>query len=168
MNRFKYFLPLLLALGQPAFSEAIGQDKIIAYSEEQLSLSGMLKKQGDFLYVDVEDAYIHDLIREIENEGFTEPPYFGSSDLVGAHITVMYPDEVKEHGIQDIEECGQTIGFSLKDCQLVSPPRWNEVESVYVLTVEAPALDALRAKYGLPEKRHAFHITIGIKLKDVS
>lgn len=166
--KIKYFLPLLLLLGQPAFSEApVCQDKILHYSQ-QLPHSGVLKNRGDFLYVDVEDGYIHKLIREIESEGFIEPPYFGSSDLVGAHITVMYPDEMKEYGIQDVEECGQTIEFSLKDCQLVSPPRWKEVESVYVLTVEAPELDSLRAKYGLPEKRHAFHITIGLKLKEVS
>lgn len=136
---------------------------ILEYIQHEMPLCGVLKKSEDFVYVDVDDCYIHKLVTFIEKEGFEEPPYFEGG--VGAHITVMYSDEVKKYGIKDIQECGEIIYFSVKECKVVTPPRWEEIEEVYFVTVEAPELDCIRKKYGLPKREYDFHITIGVKPK---
>jgi hypothetical protein len=37
------------------------------------------------------------------------------------------------------------------------------MSEVYFVVVEAPELDRIRAKYGLPQRLYPFHITIGAK-----
>jgi hypothetical protein len=118
----------------------------------------------DFVYVDVDDAYIHKLIRFIEKDGFKEPPYFESPRLGGAHISVMYKNETKEYGIKDLQECGEVICFTPKECRIVRTPGWKESDEVYIIVVDAPELNRIREKYGLP-KGYDFHITIGVKPK---
>lgn len=128
--------------------------------------SGVLKESAGLVYVDLDDAYIHRLITFIQEDGFEEPPYFGSSDLVGAHISVIYSSESRKYGMGEIQECGETIHFTPKTCQIVvHPPEWKEADAVYIITVEALELDQLREKYGLPPSKYPFHITIGIKPK---
>lgn len=124
--------------------------------------SGILRNSDGFVYVDLDDAYIHQLVTFIEQEGFQEPPYFGK-DLVGAHITVIYPNEIEKYGIETIQETGRTIHFVPNTCQAVRPPTWQAIDEVYFVVVDAPELDAIREKYGLPKREYAFHITIGIK-----
>ncbi len=138
--------------------------KILEYVNKKLPHCGVLKMSKDFVYVDVDDAYIHKLIGFIEKEGFEEPPYFENPRLVGAHISVMYNNETKEYGVTDIEECGEVIFFTPKECKIVHPPNWKEVDEVYFIVVDAPELNRIREKYGLP-KGYDFHITIGVKPK---
>ncbi len=138
---------------------------VLDYIEHCLSHCGVLKDSDGFVYVDVDDAYIHKLITFIQDQGFEEPPYFGRPDLVGAHVTVIYRDEMKKYGIGKIQECGETICFVPKDCQIVQPPKWQRIEEVYLVAVEAPKLDRIREKYGLPKRKYEFHITIGVKPK---
>lgn len=137
--------------------------QILEYAEKNLPHSGILKNQEGFIYVKVDDAYIHNLIPFLASEGFEEPPYFGRPDLVGAHITVVYPDEVKKYGLKTLHELGQTISFTLENCKVIHPPRWKGVDEVYLIVVDSPELDQIRAKYGLSKRHYAFHITIGIK-----
>jgi hypothetical protein len=125
-----------------------------------------LRHSDGFTYVDLDDEYIHKLVTFIRDDGFEEPPYFGRPDLIGAHITVVYPEEVIQYGIGSIEECGTTIEFTLKGCEIVVPPKWKTVSEVYFVAVDAPALDEIRRKYGLSKRAYDFHITIGVMPKD--
>lgn len=138
---------------------------ILEYIQKSLPHCGVLKNSGGFVYVDLDDEYIHKLVTFIQKDGFEEPPYFGSAELVGAHISVMYAEEVKKYGVEDIQEYGETIYFVPKTCQVVHPPKWHEIDEVYFIVVEAPELDRIRKKYGLPKKEYDFHITIGVKPK---
>lgn len=138
---------------------------ILSYVKANLPQQGVLKKAGGFVYVDLDDAYIHKLAPFIEQEGFEEPPYFGKPGLVGAHITVIYPTEMKKHPIETLEESDEIIRFTLKTCQIVYPHRRKEVDEIYLLVVDAPELDLVRKKYGLHKLTHPFHITLGIKPK---
>ncbi len=141
-------------------------DKIKDCIAEQLSTSGTLKQDSQgYVYVDIDDRYIVSLIELIEKEGFEQPPYFGPG-LHGAHISVISAQEAKKFALGKIKERGATIPFTIKDCQIVHPPTWKEVESIYILTVEAPLLDELRQQYGLPKSRYDFHITIGLIYKE--
>lgn len=135
--------------------------QMIEYAENHLPQSGILKSTGKFVYVDVDDDYIHRLVSFIEEDGFQEPPYFGDFDLVGAHISVIYPDEMEKFAIGDIDECGKRISFALRAGEVVHPPKWV-YDEVFFLSVDAPELDKIREKYGLPKRGFPYHITIGV------
>ena len=167
MQRLRCIVPILILLccGPVAAAQAPHSPEIMHYVDNHLSHSGILKSSDGFLYVDIDDAYIHKLISFIHEEGFKEPPYFGKPGLVGAHISVIYYDEANNYGLGEVEECGKLIIFTPKQCQVVHPPKWKETESLYLITVEAPELDRIRKKYGLPRREYEFHITVGIKPK---
>ncbi|MCB1072466.1 MAG: hypothetical protein H7A41_03530 [Chlamydiales bacterium] len=148
--------------------EPPSSSEILRYTENHLPLSGTLKTSQHFIYVDLEDDYIHQLIFFIEGEGFKKPPYFGSPDLVGAHITVVYPDEMQQYEIQEAQVPTQQISFNLKECQVVHPLRLKEIDEVYLIAIESPELDKIREDLGLPKKKYDFHITIGMKPKKKS
>jgi len=124
-------------------------------------LSGILKQEPDgFTYVDLDDRYIHELIEQLPRKGFVEPDYFGPG-LIGAHITVIMPEEWTS--VQKVEECGREVPFYLKECEIVHPER-EDIDEIFLITLEAPYLTALREKYGLPQSQFDFHITLGTKL----
>ncbi|HSX26391.1 MAG TPA: hypothetical protein VLE89_05225 [Chlamydiales bacterium] len=140
------------------------ENPVLDYSKIQLPHTGVLKTNGQFVYVDLDDDYIHKLVPLIEEEGFEEPPYFGSPGLVGAHISVIYDEEMELYSLPPIQELGETIHFQVKECKIVSPPKMKGVDKVYFIVVEAPELNRIREKYGLPKREHQFHITVGVKL----
>ena len=161
---FKY-LQLILLTNFALAQEAPFCGPILNYVQENMQTCGTLKNAEGFIYVDVDDAYVHELVQFIQNEGFEEPPYFGQAGLVGAHITVAYPEEMEKYGVQEMEEEGLSVSFTPRSCQIVHPPRWKEIDEVYFIVVDAPQLDKLREKYGLPKREYDFHITIGVKPK---
>jgi hypothetical protein len=139
--------------------------QVMDYVENNLAHCGVLKMTETFVYVDVDDAYINTLISLIEKEGFEKPPYFGNPYTEGAHISVMYNDEVAKYKIMNIPECGEVIYFTPKTCKIVHPVTWRAMDEVYLITVDAPELEKIRKKYGLPLNQFEFHITIGVKPK---
>ncbi|WP_420422035.1 hypothetical protein [Simkania sp.] len=141
--------------------EVVPCPKLLEVINSNLPLSGTLKQESDgFTYVDLDDRYIHELIQHLPREGFSEPPYFGPG-LIGAHITVIMPEEWTS--IQKVEECGTKVSFSLKECEIVHPER-EDISEVFLITIQAPALGALRAKYGFSPPAFDFHITLGTKM----
>ncbi|HEX2578972.1 MAG TPA: hypothetical protein VHK67_01030 [Rhabdochlamydiaceae bacterium] len=137
--------------------------KLLKFIFKKLPLRGILRKDAQGLvYVNINNNYIHKLIQFIQDEGFEAPPYFGKGKH-GAHITVMPMNEILYYAVGEIKECGKAIQFEPKECQIIHPEAWKPGEFAFLITVEAPALDLLREKYHLPQKKHDFHITIGIK-----
>jgi hypothetical protein len=63
---------------------------------------------------------------------------------------------------QKIEECGTEVSFSLKACEVVHPAR-EDIAEIFLITIEAPFLEDLRAKYDLPPPLFDFHISLGYK-----
>lgn len=122
---------------------------------------GTLRESADgFVYLDIDDNYIHQLIHFIEDDGYEEPPYFGQPELVGAHISVVY---AKEERVGKIAEEGRVIHFTPLSCRTVQPPNWEGIDRVYMIEVDAPELDLIRANLGLPKFAFGYHITVGIK-----
>ena len=137
--------------------------------KENLPHVGQLKQDNKgFVFVDIDDNYIHNLVELIHAEGFEKPPYFGQPDLVRAHITVISVDEAEENNIGKIEELGMEISFTIKACEVVEPEHWENVDFVYLVTIKAPTLEKIRTKYGLTKSPYDFHITIGIHRIDKS
>ena len=97
MHLFKCgFFTLLFLLKDPLFAQDSSCNQILNCIIKTLPTSGVLKKNSEgFIYVDLNDDYIHKMIPFIQNEGFEKPPYFGKPPLVGAHITVIRAEEMK-------------------------------------------------------------------------
>jgi len=164
MHLFKYFIVLiLLSSCTNADTKESTCSKILNFAEHKLPQYGILKSQNGFLYVDVDDKYVYNLIPFLEKEGFEMPPNFGKKDLVGAHIMVASAYETNRHGIRSVNELGEKIDFTLKGCSAVQPPQGQGIDEVYFIFVDAPVLDQIRKKYGLPEKEYDYHIAIGVK-----
>ncbi|EFB40102.1 hypothetical protein pah_c265o004 [Parachlamydia acanthamoebae str. Hall's coccus] len=135
-------------------------DEVTEYARVQFSMEGELVAKSDgFVYLKVDDAYIHTLFPMLELEdGYDKPPYFRTEGAPGAHISVFYVDE----NITP-EEIGQIFQFELKQIVIVQP---SKTASYVVLQVESPELEALRKKYGLSPKLlgHDYHISLAKKV----
>jgi hypothetical protein len=173
----RYFLTLItaftlcLSLNSLAYSAAILEQpqeeikgskwsEVIEYAQSHFPQVGVLVQKADgYVYLKVDDNYIHKLfpMLGLEEEGYTEPPYFRSKEAPGAHISVIY--EAEE--VSPVE-VGKTYSFTLKDIVIVKAD-WDTYYAV--IQVSAPELEALRTKYGLKPKLqgHEFHISIAKK-----
>ncbi len=130
----------------------------------QLTAKGRLAiSQNKLVYLDIDDDYIHQLFPALKNQSIQKPNYFGEKSI-GAHITVIYPEEQKI--IKQIE-FNQEHLFSIKE--LVTAEIGQKL--YYVLLVESFSLLQLRKKYKLPNLlcfrgySIGFHITIGTAYK---
>lgn len=140
------------------------EQQIIDWAQNQLSHKGILTENPDgYVYLKVDDNYIHQLFPLLANPHYTKPPYFRRKDSVGAHISVIYVDERRQ--ARAISEIGQTFAFTINKIAVVpeKTQRW------IVLQVESPALETFRQKYGLSPllKNHAFHITLAEKKQHI-
>lgn len=158
-------LALVLLVTQQAVAlNAPAAKQVEAYSKKNLAASGVIRQQGNFVYVDVDDRYVHKLLPFIKKYGYVTPPYFGKPGLVGAHISLIDASDVQKYGIV-VKEIGKRVNFKIKKATVEKPPLWKTVDRVYFIEVHCPYLTKLRAKYGLPKRTHQYHITVGIKPK---
>lgn len=118
--------------------------------------------QNNLTYLDIDDAYIHKLFPLLQAQQIEIPDYFGEGS-VGAHITVIYPEEDKKVNEEDLN---QEHYFLIQDLVAAKIHK----KTYYALLIESPSLLRLRKKYDLPEllsfKGYSigFHITIGVKI----
>ena len=131
---------------------------------KNVDLKGKLKQTDDgFVYLDLPDTVVNGLFAIIDEDGIEKPPYhLKKYNAIGAHISVMKNDELKE---LEIKEIGKEYNFNLGEFKSTKPKGWDEVDEVYFVQVSAPELEELRKKYKLPKKidGHEFHITIAIE-----
>ncbi len=126
-------------------------------SKGKLAVSG-----NNLVYLDIDDAYIHQLFPLAQNQQIKKPDYFGEKS-VGAHITVIYPEENK---IINNDELNQEHGFIVKDIVTAE----IGLKTYYVILVESPSLLKLRRRHGLSDALFfkgysiGFHITIGVSI----
>lgn len=125
-----------------------------------LPQKGRLVSSQGYTYLDIDNDYIHNLFPLLNDPKVCKPDYFDKYTM-GAHITVIYPEETR---LTKVEEVGQEFTFNIKSAYSgdLGPKRY------YFLTVNAPALLKLRRKYGLPDllsfKNYLieFHITFAV------
>jgi len=143
--------------------------KLASDKLKETLLKGKLKQDSEgFVFIDVDNNFIDGMYPLIDEEEIEKPPYFGK-DGIGAHVSVISPDEIDEDNKLDIKEIGDTINFKIKEVYSTNPDGWDEMSKVWFVSIDAPELGKLRKKYDLPEtyknKNHDFHITIAIKRK---
>lgn len=122
----------------------------------------LIKNEANLIYLDIDDNYIHQLLPLLGDKKIKSPDYF-NEHLIGAHISVVYPDEIKLIADKDL---GGKHHFKIKEAYTAK----LDLKNYYVLTVDAPSLLELRRKYALPDllsfKDYGveFHITIGVRV----
>ncbi len=136
--------------------------KIIS-SAKRLSSKGTSQTTENNLFcLKIDDAYINQLFPLIDNEHVKKPDYFGEKS-VGAHITIIYPEENRNVNVHDLH---QEHSFFVTDIVTAEIGQ----KTYYVLLIESPSLLELRKKYSLPDLLSfkgyliGFHITIGVKI----
>ena len=135
--------------------------KLIQSAKLLVSRGKLAIFDNKFVYVQVSDDYVHQLFPLLEDEHIIKPDYFG--EKLGAHITVIYPEEYKK---LDEKDLGVEHSFLVKE---LIAARINQ-KIYYALWVESPSLQKIRKKYDLPDLlcfkgyQIGFHITIGAKV----
>ena len=155
----------LLACSQNRIKkETVGKQNpwldVEVYAEEHLPKIGTLIQNSDgYAYIKVDDAYINELFPRLNLVGFQKPPYFRRHNAPGAHISVAYKNEHVA-----LKEIGEQFSFFLKDIEIIHS---SNQTSYVIFRIYAPALEALRKRYGLSPKlnNHEFHITLAKRVK---
>jgi Swiss Army Knife, 2H phosphoesterase domain len=134
-------------------------------SAKLLLAKGKLAIFDQFVYAQVSDNYVHQLYALLEDKHIIKPDYFGEQ-YIGAHITVIYPEEYVKFDEKDL---GQEHNFLIKE--LIAAKINQKI--YYALLVESVSLMQIRKKYDLPDLlcfkgyQIGFHITIGVKRLDL-
>jgi len=143
--------------------------KLAEKTPKNIVLTGVLEQNKEgFTYLKIPDEFLLGLFKLLDEDKAKKPPYFGKTDKkVGAHVSVISIDEVKQNNIKNITELGKDFDFELGKLKSVDPEGWQEMSQVYFLEVKSTELEKLRQKYKLPKKinGHEFHITFGIEKK---
>ncbi len=123
---------------------------------------GVTKIYNNFVYLAIDDGYIHALSPLLNDKNIEKPDYF--SDGIGTHISIIYPDEMNNPQI----ELERQISF-----QVVELLKAETIDAIYyVLRVNSPELIQIRKMNKLGEKLNLngyiidLHTTIGKKSKD--
>ena len=130
-------------------------------SAKLLSAKGKLTIFDEITCVQGSDSYIHQLFPLLEDGHIIKPDYFGEQSI-GAHITIIYPEEYKKIEEKDL---GGEHNFLIKE--LIAAKIKQKI--YYALLVESASLLQIRKKYDLPDLlsfkgyQIGFHITIGVK-----
>lgn len=124
-----------------------------------LPTTGIVKqKKNGFLYLDVDNSFITEVIPYLDISATIKPLKTGSKSM-GAHISIMTEDEAKKLNLLTVPEVGSEISFEVLEIRSFSVSG----AKTWAIIVTAPSLEALRVQYGLPPKlqNHDFHITLG-------
>lgn len=128
-----------------------------------LKTEGLLEQSDDYCYLKIDDDYIH-LIHPILSAHYDvdKPDYFRLPEDVGAHISVIYPEE---NVTLNREHIGQKHFFRVDG---LIKAKFG-LKEYFALSVTSPTLAVFRQKYDLDPKptfkgqQVVFHITVGVR-----
>lgn len=92
-----------------AFSyKEISNPTLLKYAKKKLPLQGTLKQDntGSYYYLKIHDDFIFKLFPLIKEPGLSIPDYFLPRYDIGAHISVIYPEEMllEKINIDELEQ----------------------------------------------------------------
>ena len=151
--------------GQPRFIASLAKKAGGALEEVQLRCP--LRIRDGFVYLEVPDEIIDGFFEMLPGRGLDKPEAATDKEYVGAHVSVMRPEEherivKKKKRVREIDE---DFAFTLDKLYSTEPEGWDGVKEVFFVSVKSPELEALRKKYGLSKllNGHDFHITVGVR-----
>lgn len=129
-----------------------------------LNPQGVLQQLEHYCYLSIDDDYIHAIYPLLPvNNNMIKPAYFAPPNPIGAHVSVIYPEENVALNPLMI---GQKHSFTVDE--LISAS--YGLKEYIALSVSSPSLVAVRQTYGLASKptfkQHTivFHITVGMSV----
>lgn len=171
IRKFLFIIVLTTSLSSPIFAVDDFQveyqpqviEKVIQFEKKSI----LKQKANGYLYVEVSRDFIAEALPLIDAPGkIVHPSHYTSKKGIGAHISIIYENELIEHEIWEIDELGQEFTFSVMELRTVKLNDNNKMKKLWLLAVAAPELEKLREGYGLSSrlKNHDFHITIGTQV----
>ena len=135
---------------------------IIELAERVDNIGQLHLKGNGFVYVDVSDRFVEEIAPLLPVQSTFKPLSTGSKKM-GAHISVIHEDEMIGKEIWSLEQAGEWFTFEVKELRFVERKTRSGFQRLWLLAVDAPALERLRTHYGLKPKLlgHDFHITLG-------
>ncbi|CDR35181.1 hypothetical protein [Criblamydia sequanensis] len=134
----------------------------------EICAPGILKqKDNGYLYVQVDNRFVTQILPLIQVDGKIVPPvHVTSKKGIGAHISVMYENERIDNEIWTITELGSEFSFQVIELRTVKIVKEGKAKKLWLLAVSCPELSVLRESYGLKPllKGHDFHITLGYQI----
>lgn len=132
-----------------------------------LQTKGWIEQTDEYCYLNIDDGFVHSAFPQLAafGDGIQKPDYFHASDAIGAHISVIYPEE---HVELLRENMGQIHHFQLG--RLIKAQ--YDVSTYFILSVISPSLNCLRQMHHLAVQptfkgqQIMFHITIGVRHQD--
>ncbi|MBA3661530.1 MAG: hypothetical protein H0W64_07370 [Gammaproteobacteria bacterium] len=144
------------------FFRRLHSPALLAAAKKLPATGTLAKTHNGLIYLNINDDFVHTLFPLITKteEPISKPDYFGKG-LIGAHISVIYPDELKLHHLVELNHT-----FSFQVCELFKAPLGTK--NYYALRVNSKPLTTFRNKYDLPNwllfkaKWVPFHITLAV------
>ncbi len=128
-----------------------------------------INAENAYCYLKLQDDFLINLfpsLTESIKDLIKLPDYF-SGDNIGAHISVIYPEEVKTESMKaTIQQNAFEKQHTFQVLELIKMPMPKK--TYYVLSVAAPSLTAIRTTLGLPSLLNfrglwvPFHLTVAI------
>lgn len=140
----------------------VDHDEVLS-TAQKVDAIGQLKLKGNgFVYLDVDNQYIDRVWQKLPLEGEFNPVSTKVKKM-GAHISVIYEDEMIGKEIWNLQEAGEWFSFEVKELRYFDQKTPNGMKRTWLLAADSPALQRLRMHYGLKPKLkgHDFHITLG-------
>ena len=143
--------------------------KVAGGDLEEVTLTAILKEHDGFVYLEIPDEIIDGFLKLIATKGVDHPEVVSDKGYVGAHVSVMYPEEYEQAKKKKkrVSEIGDEFDFTLDKMFTTEPEGWDDVRQVYFVSIKSPQLELLRRKYGLSKllNGHDFHVTVAVKPK---
>lgn len=140
----------LTSIQLPALSNVIAE----------LSCVGMIKStETGYIYIDIDDAFIHRVFDLISDLNFKKPNYFtAGKNHIGAHISVAYAEEIVS--CEDVEVALSSASFSVEG--LYQAVIQNK--QYIMLKVLSPEIASIRAALGLSDQLNFKGYWIGLHI----
>lgn len=161
----KFLVVLLTVVFSCAYAGQfqVKQQPIALSKALYLKQTGTLKQRSGFLYLDVSNKFISDVLPLLQTRGKITPPSgFGKKGSKGAHISVIYKNELN-FPMGMLPELGKKITFYVVDIGTAQKNKNGVDQKIWMIRIVSPELEKLRKKYGLNPLCHGedFHITLG-------
>lgn len=147
----------------------VEHEEVLATAAKVNAVGQLCLKGNGFVYLDVDNDFVDRIVEKLPVEGpFT--PISTKAKQMGAHISVIYEDEMVQKEIWELKEAGQWFTFEVKELRYFSRTSVKEEKRLWLLAADSPGLQRLRMKYGLKPKLkgHDFHITLGSEKVEIA
>jgi len=141
----------------------VDSDAVIQAASKIDQVAQLTLKSNGFVYLNVDNKFVTQTVDKLPVT-YRFEPLKASGKTMGAHMSVLYENEVIAKEIWNVPEIGKWFQFTVKELRYVD----KGAKRIWLLACDAPSLERYRKSLGLKPKlqNHDFHITLGYELLD--